>query len=101
MPAENSIASRTKFPADCTVSAYRWSTRFRIGSIWKSGATAKSGSSPTKREFPRRCLDFLDDQLQLRHAFAAPARAGLPQQRPDDHARRRAFQQEDRISLYG
>ena len=46
-----------------------------------------------------RRADLRDDRIQLRHAGAAPARAGLPQRRRHDHDRRRARRQEPQVPL--
>ncbi len=62
-----------------------------------SGKTKKTGTKITFHPDPSI---FATMDLQLRHAFAAPARAGLPQQGPENHARRRAQRQENRIPLH-
>ena len=63
----------------------------------KTGAVkAKRG---TKVHFlPDRSI-FTGSRIQLRHAFATPARIGIPEQRPADHSYRRAHdRRQDRRS---
>ena len=43
--------------------------------------------------------DLRDDRVQLRHAGAAAARAGVPERRRHDHDRRRARRQEPQVPL--
>ena len=51
----------------------------------KTGASKKRG---TKVRFLPDTLDLHRHRIQLRHARATAARTGLPEQGPDDHARR-------------
>ena len=65
--------------------ALRRSQRRRWRKTGKAGTQdrhARSRSSPTHHHG--------SDGVQLRHAGAAPARAGVPEQGPEDHAHRRA-----------
>ena len=50
---------------------------------------------------PRRQGDLRGRRVQLRHALQAPARALLPEQGAEDHARGRARRQEARVPLQG
>src|SRR5256885_387580 len=52
MPAENSTATPTKFPAVSTASASPSSTHSPIGSNSKFSATAPFGNRPTKKASP-------------------------------------------------
>ena len=72
---------------------------WRDGAVWEQ--TYESGKPTIEAEADRqnaqdrnenhvssRPDDFRQDRLQLRHAGAAPARTGLPEQGPENHAHR-------------
>ena len=72
----------------------------------KRQAHLEARSKPARRAKPAPKSPFIpihhfrQDRLQLRHAGAAPARTGLPQQGPENHAHRRAQRQDRRIPLH-
>ena len=70
---------------------YTWQQEYACG---PQGAAGEGGQSRQKDRHPRhlqtRHHHHGSDRVQLRHAGAAAARAGLPEQGPQDYAYRRA-----------
>ena len=66
------------------------------GGLEITGTTKRRG---TKVTFKPDAQIFETTDLQLRHAGAAPARAGVPERRHPHHARRRARRQEPQVPL--
>ena len=71
---------------------------WRDGDVWEQSyekgiptsklkAVRQDPQDRHENHFSRRPGNFREGHLQLRHAGAAPARARLPQQRPENHAR--------------
>ena len=83
------LAQRPGLPAE--LRARRPARAISRSPARRRSAAPRSPSSPTPQIFET-------DRVQLRHAGAAAARAGLPQRRRHDHDRRRARRQEPQAS---
>ena len=81
---------------------------WRDGEVWEQSyeegkpktklkVTGKTRKTGTKITFHPDPVDFREPQIQLRNSGAAPARARLPEQGPENHADRRAQRQIRRV----